>query len=113
MSHYMSQRMGYLATKELAQSIRNNSFVVDPNLDEYTNDFLSFISRRQSLPKLSPSIHAKDFISYWKSSRERTSSSLSGRHFGHYKAAAHNDRLAEIHATFAHVISLSASCPSR
>ena len=113
MSQYMSNCLGYLATKEVAHAIQTNAFTPDPQLDTYTNDFLSFVSSRSSLPQISASIHAHDFISYWRGARERTSSSLSGRHFGHYKAASYSPRLAEIHATFAHIASHSGFCPSR
>jgi len=37
-----------------------------------------------------------DFQHYWKRANERTSSSYSGLHFGHYKAAAFSDKLSHI-----------------
>ena len=37
-----------------------------------------------------------DFTSWWKTAREKTESSPSGVHFGHYKAQSHNDHLADI-----------------
>ena len=39
MSHYMQQRLGFLATKEMANAIRSNTFVPDPTLDQYANLF--------------------------------------------------------------------------
>ena len=39
-----------------------------------------------------------DFKYYWSKVRERTALSISGRHFGHYKAAAKSDKLSRIHA---------------
>ena len=113
MSEYMQKRLGFLATKEVAHAIRNNTFVHDPNLDEYTNKFLSFITTRPQLPPISPSVLVTDFKKYWKGARERTSSSLSGRHFGHYKAASHNSGLSEIHASMAHIASHSGLYLSR
>ena len=47
-------------------------------------------------------VTSQDFQDYWKPSRERTSSSMSGRHFVHYKAAADNNFLSELHASFIH-----------
>jgi hypothetical protein len=44
------------------------------------------------------SFSRKVFQAYWKKAWECTSSSISGLHFGHYKAATKNDRLSEIHA---------------
>ena len=54
-----------------------------------------------------------DFIHHWGGSREKTASSLSGRHFGHYKAASRSRQLSEIHASFLHVASLSGICLKR
>ena len=113
MSKYMQQKLGFLATKETAHAIRNKEFVPDPHLDEYTNFFLSFVSSRSQLPPVSASVETNDFIKYWKGARERTSSSLSGRHFGHYKAAAQHHKLAEIHASIAHIASTTGHCLTR
>ena len=49
----MSERLGYLAQKEVAKSILNNTYTPDPNLDEYTNTFISFIGAREQLPTAS------------------------------------------------------------
>jgi len=43
-------------------------------------------------------ISREDFIAYWHHACKCTSSSLSGAHFGHYKAMASLLYLAEIHA---------------
>jgi hypothetical protein len=39
----------------------------------------------------------EDFIEYWHTTKERTSLLLSGRHFGHYKAASFLPQLATLH----------------
>ena len=113
MSKYMQEKMGFLATKEIAHAIRNKAFVPDPHLDVYTNSFLSFVSARSQLPPIPASVDNTDFIKYWRGARERTSSSLSGRHFGHYKAAAKCHKLSEIHASIAHIASTSGHCLTR
>ena len=46
----------------------------------------------------SESFSYQNFQSYWRGAKERTSSAYSGLHFGHYKAAAHDNHLSEIHA---------------
>jgi hypothetical protein len=48
--------------------------------------------------RISCEITKEDYQRYWKKPRERTSSSISGLHYGHYKAAAQSDQLSEIHA---------------
>lgn len=113
MSEYMSEKLGYLAEKALGKTILKGEYNRDPNLDEYTNEFLEFISKRKQLPKIEEEVKKEDFINYWRKARERTSSSLSGRHFGHYKAAAKSNILSEIHASFLHVAAQSGSCLNR
>jgi hypothetical protein len=48
--------------------------------------------------RISCEITRQDFQQQWRKARERTSSSLSGLHYGHYKAAAESDFLSEIQA---------------
>jgi len=57
-------------------------------------DFAAAIGGRRN----SEDFSRQDFQSYWGSAKEKTSSAFSGLHFGHYKAAAGNDMLSEIHA---------------
>ena len=49
----------------------------------------------------------EDCVTFWRRTRVKTSSPLSGRHFGHYKAASRSNRLSEVHASFQHVASKS------
>ena len=44
-------------------------------------------------------ITAEDYQYYWKRVKERTSSSYSRLHFGHYIATADSKILSELHAT--------------
>ena len=46
----------------------------------------------------------EDFQLFWKKCNERTSSSISGLHYGHYKAAVDNNHLSELHAMQMQVI---------
>ena len=96
----VTANLGYLADSSLAQEILDGKYEPNEDLDPYTNTFLSYIGTRQALPTLPAAITADDFKSYWKAARERTASSLSGRHFGHYKAAATSPFLCNIHASF-------------
>ena len=43
-------------------------------------------------------VTTEDFQHYWQTANERTSSSYSGLHFGHYKAASFNRVLSAMHA---------------
>ena len=113
MSEYLRDKLGYLVEHEVSQTILNNSFIPDPLLDEYTNTFLSFISTQSQLPPISADVLRDDFIAYWKRAREQTSLSLSGQHFGHYKAASTSLQLSDLHDFFQHVASHSRICLSR
>ena len=90
--------IGYLANTEIANSIVEGNFEPAEQLDEYTKKFLKFIGRRPTLPQFNGRVSAADFIAYWKKAKEKTSSSMSKRHFGHYKAASKNNFLSNIHA---------------
>lgn len=54
-------------------------------------------------PGISNVINVSGFQDYWRKVREKTSSSLSGRHFGHWKSIAKSDHLSSI---FAKMVSL-------
>ena len=94
-------KIGYLADNATAHIVMEGNFTSDDNFDETTNHFLQFISQREKLPSIPACITSGEFSSYWNSARERTASSMSGRHFGHYKAAAKRTSLCNVHATFA------------
>ena len=48
--------------------------------------------------QISLHISRKDFQDYWKAMNERTSSSFSELHFGHYKTGARSDYISDVHA---------------
>jgi hypothetical protein len=84
-----------------AQAILQGTYTFPAETDEYTREFLNTIQAsapRDPRLRISCEITKEDFQKYWKKTKERTSSSISGLHYGHYKAAASNDTLSEIHA---------------
>ena len=58
-------------------------------------------------------ITEEDSRHYWRKARERTASSFSRLHFGHYKAAAHSKYLSEVHALKLSLIAQTGSAPER
>ena len=58
-------------------------------------------------------ITQEEFQYFWKQVKERRSSSLSGIHYGHYKAAAHSDRIAGFLAKKITLISRTGCPPER
>ena len=55
----------------------------------------------------------EDFQYYWQKAKERTSSSFSHVHFGHYKIAAKSEYLFRIHALKLSLIARSRCTPVR
>jgi hypothetical protein len=56
---------------------------------------------------------SKDFHLYWKKANERTLSSISGLHFGHYKMAIKCIKLGKLHAVFINIAVNSRYSPRR
>jgi hypothetical protein len=98
----MRSELGFLAVNtEAARAILQGSYTVPTETNEYTREFLNTIqasSPRNPQLQISCVITKEDFQQYWKKTKERTSSSISGLHYGHYKATSSHDTLSEIHA---------------
>jgi hypothetical protein len=69
--------------------------------DSYTEDFLREAARIKLMTdtRTQPTsfVTNEDFIMFWGKANELTSSSKSGRHFGHYKAICSDKRLVSLH----------------
>eukprot|EP00956_Cyclotella_meneghiniana_P004094 scaffold4965_cov23-Cyclotella_meneghiniana.AAC.2 len=89
------------AEKEAAQRILDGTYEFPEGTDEALIELLKEAARIRvafDTSKTEPEyVTIEDFIGYWKSARERTSSSGSGRHFGHYIAASDDPELAILH----------------
>jgi hypothetical protein len=108
----------YLANAETAYSIIQGTFPIPADLDEATRMILheiGVIGQRILEGDFSPSLHitAEDYKKYHKYIRESTSSSPSGLHLGHGKAAAYSDMLAKTHATQMNLVIRSGVHPTR
>jgi hypothetical protein len=107
MQEPLISQLGYLGNTETASQILNGTYVCPPELETETQLFISALqvtSPTMMASKVSTSVTKEDFKSYWKHARERTSSSLSTIHFGHYKASTDSDYLLEIHALFTEIV---------
>ena len=97
MTAFAKEMFGQLADSEMAEQVLRGEFdyeLVDPDLAQ----FFRLFAQAQVHP-ISASISQQDFQQYWGKARERTASSISGLHFGHYKAAAASNLLSSIHAS--------------
>jgi hypothetical protein len=95
--------LGYLAVTEAAAQILDGTYICPPGTNDFTRDFLRILQCPPNVglnDKIYTSFSVADFQNYWKKSKERTSSSLSTLHFGHYKAVLKIEKLCEMHSVF-------------
>ena len=108
--------LSYLGITEASKQILAGTYVCPPRVDDFTRDFLSCLQISQNIPPgdgIHTSITKDDFQRYWWKAWECTSSSVSGLHFGHYKAVARNDLLSEMHAIFTDIMVTTGFSPTR
>ena len=92
--------IGHLADGPVAQQILEGTCVYPSDLDPATR--LLFEEAATTYAALSPTevatyVTLEDFQHFWQTARERTGSSYSGLHFGHYIAAFFCPGLSSLH----------------
>ena len=108
--------LGFNADTETAEMILDGTFVPPEGTDGPTRIILEEISKiwhKMEGKEVDIVITREDFQFFWKRSREKTASSYSGLHFGHYKAAAHSNLLSDIHSSKLSLISQTGEAPER
>jgi hypothetical protein len=100
MNTLLGERLRYLSDKNLARSIIEGTYDIPAEMDPATKLILEEIGRLGM--KLVNGegneiiITPEDLIQFWKRVNEFTSSSMSGVHYGHYKAAIQDRPSTEI-----------------
>ena len=97
----MPTYLGYTALTPTGEAITNGIFINPCPHDEHLSDFLEAVHYHPwltELPTLSLVITSADFIKTFHIINESKASSPSGRHFGIYKAMAHDEYLSQIGA---------------
>jgi hypothetical protein len=115
-SGYLADTIGFNIDKPGAADILNGTFEISPsaNLLPETKRILKFLQEPcHSTPDLPSEITPEEFKSTYKIVKERTSSSVSGRHVGHYKAAAQDLTITIVHATMMSLPFLVGFSPTR
>ena len=108
--------LGFSANTETAEQILEGTWIPPEDTDGPTLIILKEIARiwgKMQNGEVNIIISQEYFQHYWKRVKERTSSSFSGLHFGHYKAAAHSDFLSKVHALKLSIITKTGSAPER
>jgi hypothetical protein len=106
----LCDRLGFLSNTEFAMQMLRNEVHIPSDVDTTTTLVLEEI--RQLFDTLQDGhieimLGAKDFKYYWRRAHEKTSSSISGIHFGHYKTATYSETLTDF---FARKITMIARC---
>ena len=110
------EQLGYLADSDIAQQIVEGSFEIPDELDDATALILEEIGRigvQLSNGEVTIEITAEEFQYLWKKVRKNTASSVSGIHYGHYKAAAHSQKISEVPAKKITLVSRTGCPPER
>ena len=99
MQHTTQLELGLTGNTETAQQILDGNGETTTIEDPTTADLMRLFTYEGASDPIPTTISPTEFTRYWKRAKESTSSSLSGRHFGHYKAAANQPHLAYLHST--------------
>eukprot|EP00985_Skeletonema_marinoi_P002194 scaffold888_cov159-Skeletonema_marinoi.AAC.1 len=108
--------LGTYADTDAAVQILEGTFTPPTDADGPTLIILEEITRIWQLMgdgEVNIVITQEDYQYYWRKVKESTSSSLSGLHFGHYKAIGWDDELSNILARKLSLISAAGSAPQR
>ena len=97
----MRQAFGYLATSIAARQVLAGTYQYPPDFDEATKEIcVACAAIRLGVPanSVDTKIKREEWMRRWLKAREKTSSSESGLHFGHYKAGAKSPIISHLHA---------------
>ena len=92
---------GYNATTATAQQILEGSYTYPEDFDQATKEICEECAWiRLLVPKDSMNLEIlrHDWKKHWKGKREKTSSSESGLHFGHYIAGCNSEYISQLHS---------------
>jgi len=110
------EQLGYLADTDIAQQLIEGKFDIPDDVDDATALILEEISSigvKLTNGEISITITAEEFRYFWKRIKERTASSYSRIHYGHYCAAAHSDKISSFLAKKITLIARTGCAPER
>ena len=111
----LGKQLGYSADTDVARSILDGTFVIPEGVSDATVLVLEEITRIAGLIRrgaVNLILTPEEYVIYWKAVNERTSSSRSKAHFGHYKVSAMYKRFSRFFAKKLTFIARSGWAPS-
>ena len=109
-------QLGYLGDSTIAQQIIEGTYDIPEEVDDATAMILTEIGKigvHLTNGDTTITITPEEFQFFWRRIREGTASSYSGVHYGHYKAAAHSDRISSFLAKKITLIARTGCPPDR
>ena len=109
-------QLGYLGDSEIAAQIVGGTYEIPAEVDDATALILEEIGRigvDLSNGDTTITITPEEFQYFWKRVKEGTASSYSGIHYGHYKAAAHSEKISSFLSKKITLISRTGCPPER
>lgn len=116
MQEPLVSELGNMADTSAADWILQGTYVCPPGVDWYTQEFISSLQITTLISdedRIHTMVTCQDYQQYWKRSKECTSSSYLGLHFGHWKAVADCTYLSEVHAMLTKIVVSSGFSPTR
>ena len=99
-SSSLGETLGHVAINSTADEILQGGYDYPEDTEQYTQLILEEAPRvfdTLAGRKIELFIRTDEFQQWWKTANEDIQSSYSGKHFGHYMAAAHDDYLSTLH----------------
>jgi hypothetical protein len=99
-SSSLGETLGHVAINSTADEILQGGYDYPEDTEHYTQLILEEAPRvfdTLAGSKIELFIRTDEFQQWWKTANEDIQSSYSGKHFGHYMAAAHDDYLSTLH----------------
>ena len=100
-SSSLLQEVGPLGDTDRAQDILDGTFTYPQDTDLWTTKFFEEAQHTYAMlggENIDTAISVSDFQGFWQRANENKSSSFSGGHYGHYKAASFDKHLSAFHA---------------
>ena len=105
--------LGFLGTTPECQEILRGTYIPCSPVDIYTRTLLHEFRRPPNLPPISTTYTSSDYSTGWNKMNEKTSSGLSGMHFGHHKSCSQHPILSQFESTMCAIPYQSGYSPLR